>query len=215
VGGNGAVYVEVRHLSGSVNSGIGTSGGVNGDGVAENFGDGRFEFFLDAAMVGLPLPTVEATAEVLNDDGDALGWRRDAIAHGLDEFENRHFGVIAATVHGTQDAGVTAITIAVAILYASKQRVNELFVVDVAQGLTTSGQSPLFGQGDHALGFGTHGFGTGFGGDDPSVTDQFGGQRTQEGFTLIGRFAELGDATTVTHSWVLERMQDDREKTAG
>ena len=70
---------------------------------------------------------------------------------------------------------------------------NQSFIVKIAHGLTASGQGSVFGQRNDFLGFRSHGFGAGGGGGNPTVTEQFGSQRPQEGFALVGRFAEEGD----------------------
>ena len=41
--------------------------------------------------------------------------------------------------------------------------------------------------------------GTDKGGLDTSVTDDFGGESTQESLTLVGGLAELGNSLSVTH----------------
>ena len=79
---------------------------------------------------------------------------------------------------------------------------NQLLVIDVADGAAAGGEAAVLGQGDHALGFIPEGFGAGFGRGDPTLADQLGGQTTQHGFALVGGASQLGDSALVSHGLV-------------
>jgi hypothetical protein len=75
----------------------------------------------------------------------------------------------------------------------------QIFIINPSKGLSTSVQIPAFSEFNHVIYVFAYGLGANECGFDAAVTDDFGGECSEEGFALIGRFAEFGDAFTVTH----------------
>ena len=86
---------------------------------------------------------------------------------------------------------------------------NQLLVIDVADGAATGRQAAVLGQADHALSFIAQSLGTGFGGGNPTLADQLGGETPQHGFALVGGASQHGDSALVSH-WA-----DSGEKAVG
>jgi hypothetical protein len=122
---------------------------------------------------------VKVGAQVLNDQGDALVGAGCDRAHTfwvrLNEFDDRHFGIIAPTAHGSQDAGIAALAIAIAGSHLLEQGVDEAAIEHIAQSLPSGGQGSVFSEGDNFIGLRANRFGSGFGGGNPTVAQQFGG----------------------------------------
>ena len=68
---DGTNTVEVNHLAGGMDTGIGASGrhGLNGS-VGVEGRDRPLESFLNAGLAGLPLPTMKGGTVVLNAEGN-------------------------------------------------------------------------------------------------------------------------------------------------
>lgn len=144
VGRDRTVDLKMGNLRRRMDTGISPPCAVDGNRIAQHTGDRRFEISLDGALVGLTLPAVEVSAEILNHQGNSFGgglrqfFRSHqplGFAHQLDD---RHFGIIPPTTHRANDPGVATVAIAITILRTGKQVMHQLFVIDIAQSLTTS-----------------------------------------------------------------------------
>jgi hypothetical protein len=79
MGGDGTAGIEMGHLGSGMDPAVGAAGGDDPHrAMGIQCGDGILQGGLNAALVGLPLPTMEAGAQVLQTESDAtqLGGHR-------------------------------------------------------------------------------------------------------------------------------------------
>src|SRR5919199_1408181 len=107
-----------------------------------------------------------------------------------DQLDNCHFRIIATTPHGSQNAGISAVAIAIPLFNSLKQGMNQLLVVNITQSLTTGCQGTLFRQGNHFFHLRPNRFRSNFGCCDSPMTNQFGCQGSQQSLPLVSGLSQ-------------------------
>ena len=88
---------------------------------------------------------------------------------------------------------------------------NQLLVVDVANGTTSGRQAAVLGQSDHPLSFIAKSFRTGLGGGDPTFPNELGGQGAKHCLALISGTTQLGYSALVSHGSVLIEVMKEEQ----
>ena len=120
-------------------------------------------------------------------------------------------GATGARVHGPGNSGVATFALAVTGWSFVKQGVNQLLVVDVANGTTSGRQAAVLGQSDHPLSFIAKSFRTGLGGGDPTFPNELGGQGAKHCLALISGTTQLGYSALVSHGSVLIEVMKEEQ----
>src|SRR5690606_5808727 len=117
----------------------------------------------------------------------------------IDELDDGHRGVVAVTEARLHDADVAAVTLGVTRSQRVEQLADLRHVANGADGLTTSVQVALLGEGDQLLDEGTQFLRLRQGGRDLLVLDQRGGHVGEHGLAVADRTAELTIGGAVAH----------------
>ncbi len=144
MGWDRAIHLEMGNLRRRMNTGIGSTCTMDGNRVAQHSGDRVFNIRLNRALVGLTLPAMEVSSEILNDEGNSFGgglhgsFRGHRFLGFAHQLNNGHFRVVTATTHGANNPGIAPVAIAIAIVRTGKQIMHQFFIIDIPQSLTTS-----------------------------------------------------------------------------
>mmetsp|Transcript_35798 Transcript_35798/g.90453 ORF Transcript_35798/g.90453 Transcript_35798/m.90453 type:complete len:235 (-) Transcript_35798:141-845(-) len=122
------------------------------------------------------------------------------VAAGLHQLNGGHLScVTTAQQRLSLDAGVPALAVSIALLGTIKQALHQLLVEDEGQGLTTSVQGAILGQGNHVLGEGADDLGLHLGGADLPVLNELGHQSADEGLALVSRATQAVHSVAMAH----------------
>jgi hypothetical protein len=72
MGGDHSSDIEVSDLSRRMDPGIGSTRRMNHDRMTDDVLNRFFQHFLNGSLIGLPLPTMKMSAQVLNYQGNSL-----------------------------------------------------------------------------------------------------------------------------------------------
>jgi len=117
----------------------------------------------------------------------------------LHKLNDGHLGVVTLTGHGSQNAGVATVSVGVSVGGGLEEGVDEVLVVDPAEGLPAGVEVAALAELDHVVNVLADGLGPDEGGLDASVADDLGGEGAEEGLALVGGLAELGQSLAVAH----------------
>lgn len=121
------------------------------------------------------------------------------LIENLHELNNGHLGIVTLSGHSSQDAGVTTGTVGITLWCCLEQGMDEVLVVDPAQGLSAGVEVTALSELNHVIHVLTDGLGADEGGFDSAVADHLSGQGSEEGLALIGGLTKLGHSLAVTH----------------
>jgi hypothetical protein len=82
VGWNFGWGIKMNHLGGGMNASVSSARGMDTHRVSQDLFQSSFNLLLDCAMLGLPLPSMKVSAQVLNYQGNSLSLQWVRNSHG-------------------------------------------------------------------------------------------------------------------------------------
>lgn len=129
----------------------------------------------------------------------------------LNKLNVRHRSIVTTPWKSSDDPRVTTISLAVSIRNLCKQSVNDLFLVNVSESLSSFMQRAVLCKRNHLIDELPHRTGSGSSRFDSAVFQQLRRESTEKSFPLVRWSVELRDSPPVSHGVDTTTTIDDFE----